>query len=105
MPVEMIQSAGERLLRQTRLAQAFGELIGVRGISKRQSTDVIQIRVSRIDLLELAPNLAGFLQATQMAQSRREEGARQIRIRSHGNALLEYRRRGLIVASHEIGGA
>lgn len=26
-------TAGERLLRQTRLAQAFGELIGVRGIA------------------------------------------------------------------------
>ena len=59
---------GEQLLRQTGHAQAISELIGVRGVSKGQSTDMIHIRVSRIDLLELAPNLAGLLRATQMAQ-------------------------------------
>jgi hypothetical protein len=59
---------GEQLLRQTGHAQAISELIGVRGVSKGQSTDMIHIRVSRIDLLELAPNLASLLRATQMAQ-------------------------------------
>ena len=57
----------EQLLRQTGHAQAISELIGVRGVSKRQSTDMIHIRVSRIDLLKLAPNTAGLVQTVQMA--------------------------------------
>lgn len=51
----------EWLLRQTRLAQTIGEFIGVYGVSERQSTDVIQVRVSRIDLLEFAPDLPGLV--------------------------------------------
>ena len=39
-----------------------------RRISKRQSTKMIGVRVSWIDLLKLAPDLAGLLRATQMAQ-------------------------------------
>jgi hypothetical protein len=54
------------LLRQTRLAEPFGELIGVGRISKRQPTEMIHVRVSWIDLNKLAPNLAGLVEATQM---------------------------------------
>ena len=64
------------LLHQSRLAQAFGELIGIRGISKRQTAKMVRVGVSWIDLLKLAPDLPGFLGATQMAQCRCEQGAR-----------------------------
>ncbi len=58
----------ERLLRQARFAQAIGDLLGVRGVPEWQSADMIHVGVSRIDFLELAPNPAGLVQMTQMAQ-------------------------------------
>jgi hypothetical protein len=51
----------EQSLRQTRLAQSIGELIGVRGVFKRKSANMAHIRVSRIDLLKLAPNPPGLV--------------------------------------------
>ena len=44
------------------------ELIGVRGVFERQSSDMIHVRVSRIDLLEFAPNPARLFQTTQLTQ-------------------------------------
>ena len=59
---------GERLPRQARLAQAIGELLGVRGVPEWQSADVIHVGVSRIDFFKFVPDPAGLIQMTQMAQ-------------------------------------
>jgi hypothetical protein len=59
MPQPVILCA--QLLRQICLAQAICKLFSICGFSKRQSTEMINIRVSRIDLLELAPDLARLL--------------------------------------------
>jgi len=58
----------ERLLREAGLAQPFSESIGVGGISKRQSTKMIYVRVSRIYLHKLVPDLVGPLRVPQMTQ-------------------------------------
>jgi len=62
----------EQLLRQTHLSQALDQLVGVGRISKGQSAKMLGLRVSRIDLLELAPNLAGLVGPAQMTQRRRQ---------------------------------
>ena len=91
------------LLRKARPAEAVDEFVSIRWISEWQSTKMIGVRVSWIDFLELAPNLAGFFHLTQMPQRAREEGARQISIRCQRDALLEHRHRGFVIPIHEIG--
>lgn len=55
-------------LHQPRFTEAKGELLGIRGVPERQATDMLDGGVPWIDLLELAPNLAGLVQFAQMAQ-------------------------------------
>jgi hypothetical protein len=56
----------DELLRQARLAETFGKLVGIGRISERQPTEMIDVRVTWIDLHKLAPNLSGLVGATQM---------------------------------------
>ena len=59
--------------------------------------------ISRVDLFQLPPYRGGLVPPAQIAKSRGEEGARQIRIRGQRDALLEDRGGGLIGARYEIG--
>jgi hypothetical protein len=53
-----------RLFDAREASACIGEFIGVSAVFKRQSAQMIHIRVSRIDLTELLPNRAGLLRTT-----------------------------------------
>src|SRR5262245_8893912 len=89
-------------IRQACLAYALDNSFGIRGILEWQAINVIFQRVTRIDFFEFSPKPTSLLRSAQVAQSRCQEGARQICVGIDRYAILEHFRGGLILPCHEI---
>ena len=57
-----------RSVRQSRFGEALGDLVCIRRIAEGQPRHVLGEGVLRVDLLQLGPDLPGFVEVTEMAE-------------------------------------
>ena len=92
-------------LHQPRFATANGELLGIRGVPWTASGRYARRGSTRIDLLELAPDLAGLVRLAQMAPgptkgTRATVAPRGFRLHANVSALETKRHFDEIVQKH-----
>src|SRR5579863_6578334 len=72
---------------QPRHLQTLGEALSIRFMFERQTAQMLFERIFRIDLSQLLPHAAGFLDLTKMAESRRQQRTGEIRVGGEPDAL------------------
>ena len=90
-----------RSIWKARLGETLGDLVDGRRIAERQPRHVLGDGVLRVDLLQLGPDLSGFVELAKMAERRSERAAAHISLRRQPDPLPEMCSRLLIVAESD----